>query len=697
MNKAALSDRRKMKLFALESSIRMDSESTSSQMTGPPAVLLLSMPWAPLLEPSLGLAILKAKLNNDGIPCAVRHLNLFLLKYFKQESYERIALLYAFNDFLFSRAIDSSDPDSDQVAELEKLARNTCARPDVQLQIQMNTQAFYDYAIRARSEVIPSYLDDCLRAVGESTAAMVGFTCMYDQTIASLALASLVKRKYPGKLIVFGGYALERPVGPQLLRCFPFIDVIVFGEGEDRISQLALASSNREALSKVAGIMYRDENGNLQTTPPRPTKMNLDESPVPDYDDFLNDVARLDREELVEITFETLPVESSRGCWWGQVSHCTFCGIDDDSMRYRYKSAEQVESMLETLQNRYGPKYFRFSDYILPRQYFKTLLPRLAAAPARYRLHWEMKSNVKDAEVQLMSKAGVMGIQPGIESFSTSVLKKMDKGVTGIQNVLTIKLLMQNDITVHYNILYGFVDDVPEDYREMCEKIPSLYHLYPPFSYAQVLTTRYSPMQSNPRRFGITEPIVSEPVYNLIFSKRFREEAGFNTDNYCYIFRTPYSLNPKCIDLYGILVYQIHHWIAVQASRIVQLSYELLGDAIEFVDSRFRAEPKVTRFGAEHAQIYQAIASQVLSTQQLIEDFRETGHHQRVNEIISELARERLIFQEGARITGLALPVAWYRKWAARVPREVDSETPIAFSAPEKDTSHQERYNPLSR
>ena len=633
------------------------------------------MPWAPLLEPSLGLAILKSKLRDDGIPCTIRHLNLFLLKYFKQESYERIAMLYAFNDFLFSRTIDPSDLDTEQLRELEKLARNTCARPDIRLRTQLDPKAFFDYAIRARTEVIPAYLNHCMRAVDEATATTVGFTCMYDQTLSSVALAKLVKQKYPERLIVFGGYALEKPIGPQLLRCFPFIDVVVLGEGEDRISRLAHASTARQALSTIPGIIFRDARGAIHNNMPSATKVNLDENPVPDYDDFLSDVARLDAEEQVEIAFETLPVESSRGCWWGEISHCTFCGIDDESMRYRYKSPEKVENMLESLQKRYGPKYFRFSDYILPRQYYKTLLPRLAERPNKYRLHWEMKSNVKDEEVQLMSRAGVMGVQPGIESFSSSVLKKMDKGVTGIQNVLTIKLLMQNDITVHYNILYGFPDDTAEEYRDMCGTIPSLYqysvHIY---ARAVLLTTRYSPMQVNPSRFGIVTPIVSESVYEVIFARSFRDQIDFRTDDYCYIFKTPYPLNSTCIDVYGILVYQIYHWISLQASRIVQLSYEVLEDGIQFVDSRFESQPKVTRFSGDHARVYERICSQICTSPQLVECCRDDFGASKVHEIVSEFAHERVIFQEGTRLIGLALPVAWYRKWATLVEAKAHAE-----------------------
>ena len=56
--------------------------------------------------------------------------------------------------------------------------------------------------------------------------------------------------------------------------------------------------------------------------------------------------------------------------------------------------------------------------------------------------------------------------------------------------------------------------------------------------------------------------------------------------------------------------------------------------------------------------------------QQLVECFREEVAAERVREVISDFARERVIFQEGARLTGLALPVACYRKWAALVEAE---------------------------
>ena len=112
----------------------------------------------------------------------------------------------------------------------------------------------------------------------------------------------------------------------------------------------------------------------------------MDESPVPSFDDYFADLAELDRVDRVEIEFDTLSVETSRGCWWGQKSHCVFCGIDDETMQYRAHSRENTLVMLDELSRRHGVRSFRFSDYIPPHTCFQTLLPELAARPQLYHL-----------------------------------------------------------------------------------------------------------------------------------------------------------------------------------------------------------------------------------------------------------------------------------------------------------------------
>lgn len=630
-----------------------------------PKVLLLSMPWTSLNDPALGLAILKAKLRQEGIACTVAHLNMFLLKYLKPESYDRISTLYALNDFMFTRVFEGEVVADDQIAALAAMIRKTYDRPDFLARGGADPIPGIEYALRVRNDAVPRYLADCLQVVARSGATMVGFTCLFDQTIASLALAKLVKETFPEKLIALGGYALYPPVGPQLIQCFPFVDVVTFGDGEDVIAPLARASVRRDLLAEVPGIIYRDARGEVCASPAAP-RPDLDASPTPEYDDFFADIARLHAEEQVEVQVRALPLESARGCWWGETSHCVFCGIDEETMRYRFKSPERVEQMLRELADRYGIRFFRFCDYILPRSYYKTLLPSLAAQGAPYELHWEIKANLRYEDVVLMRRAGFHGAQPGIESFSTSVLRKMAKGVTGIQNVLTIRLLMEYEITVYYNFLYGFPTDEPDEYRELCRQLPLLYHLTPPVTFLPVLTTRYAPMHSAPERFGIARRPVHDPAYEMIFSKSFRDSIGFELDDYAYLFKPPGDPRSECVPFYHILVYQLLYWTRSSVERDVQLAYRIDDEGVEFADSRYGAEPQRSRFGRDHAIVYAGLTRAPRTADQLEADLEGKFSRARIDTLLGDLTAARVLFQEGQRFVGVALPETFYERRAVR-------------------------------
>lgn len=70
-----------------------------------PSVILVSLPWTTLTEPSLGLGLLKAILSREDIPCRVMHLNLFLLRHLHASTYFALSNVYALNDFLFSHIL----------------------------------------------------------------------------------------------------------------------------------------------------------------------------------------------------------------------------------------------------------------------------------------------------------------------------------------------------------------------------------------------------------------------------------------------------------------------------------------------------------------------------------------------------------------------------------------------------------------
>src|SRR5262249_8583474 len=162
--------------------------------------------------------------------------------------------------------------------------------------------------------------------------------------------AKKLREEMPDLRIIFGGYALEGAPGAIVAKAFPWIDTIVFGDGEEQIVELA-----REV---VDGARYTNPFalGKLRIA----KRVDITRSPVPEYSDWFADIENLAKERSVQIKSKGLPVETSRGCWWGQVKHCVFCGIDEDTLKYRYKPAGDTLAMLNTLRERYGDYVFRF-------------------------------------------------------------------------------------------------------------------------------------------------------------------------------------------------------------------------------------------------------------------------------------------------------------------------------------------------
>lgn len=625
-----------------------------------PRVTLVCMPWTSLNEPSLGLGILKSTLTNAGIECRVFYGHIQLLRYMRVHTYETLAANFALNDWMFTA-----------VFEQETSAVQEKALKDF-VQFLWDEKAFHGYKnihsfddllqmmYKIRNKIIPRYLEDCVEVILSADPTLVGLTCLFDQTIASLAIARLIRKKRPGIMLAMGGYALEGPMSDHIIDSFPFIDCVVTGEGEPAIEKLALASVGQCTLADVPGAHYRDRNGNTLKSLLPQRFINLNDSPYPDYDDFYEQVNQMREEHQVHIRWRTLPVEASRGCWWGQKSHCTFCGIDDHTMTYRQKKADSVLDMLETLNKKYKRAYFRFSDYILPNNYYKDLLPRLERYKHKLAFSCEIKANITSEKAKLLHEAGFFEVQPGIESFSTPVLRIMKKGVTAIQNILTVMLGTRYSILIHYNLLYGFPDDTEEAYRDLLKTIPRLYHIYPPENETIIAITRFAPLE---QMYNAREPLHAHKAYDIIFSQEYRDKTGFNPDNYCYHFRKPFKNSAKLVEYYSLLSYQVKHWRDIYGKREVVLIYEDRETDIRFIDTRYDAKGKIFVLNKICRDVFMKCEMKIVSINTLKEELCGRYSAEEIDMALACMDEHRVVFIDEGKVLGLALLLEDYRNF----------------------------------
>jgi ribosomal peptide maturation radical SAM protein 1 len=190
-------------------------------------------------------------------------------------------------------------------------------------------------------------------------------------------------------------------------------------------------------------------------------------------------------------------------------------------------------------------------DNIMPHSYFRTVLPRLAEELPPAHIFYETKSNLTLEQVELLRRAGVGLIQPGIEALSSSLLRRMKKGVLARQNVALLRYARACGLAVNWNLLYGFPGDHSEDYAATLALIPLIRHLYPPTGIYPVSIDRFSPYFKRPADYGISglRPL---PEYEAVFPE------GTDFDHLAYHFTGEY----ECAEIEDSLAAAFREWRA---------------------------------------------------------------------------------------------------------------------------------------
>jgi ribosomal peptide maturation radical SAM protein 1 len=473
---------------------------------GTDGILLVSMPFAGLERPAIGISLLKAGLAERGVEVAIRYLNWELAAQIGFDTYRfitdwKVVPHQAFvGEWLFTEALYGPD------AELDNRFINS-------LRDRWGMDpADIAHVIQARA-ACTEFVNRCLKDVAWHRYRLVGFTSTFEQNVASLAVAKQVKDLYPDIVIAMGGANWEGEMGRELHRQFDFIDIVCSGEADESFPAVAEAVRSGGPLAGIGGISYR-QDGQVVTTPPRPIMRDLDSLAWPAYEDYF--AARQGHQRMASQVEPLLLIQTARGCWWGERNHCTFCGLNGGTMAFRSKSPERVMEELSFLRERYGVAMIDTVDEILDMRYFRTLLPMLQQRPLDVELFYEVKANLTHQQVGQMARAGITSIQPGIESLSDHVLRLMNKGTTALKNVQLMKWCREYGITVYWNLLYGIPGETREDYDEVVRIAEGIRFLDPPTGGAvQLRLDRFSPYHARPEQYAITNIRASEAYRHL--------------------------------------------------------------------------------------------------------------------------------------------------------------------------------------
>ena len=465
------------------------------------SIALVYPPYGPVGLPSLGLGLLGAKLKSDGFKCKTLFWNFSFLEALPYEPEVRLQAyrilgersLHPWNEWPFACWLFP-----------EIAAKSDLANAELQELSSSPAYQHLPFAIHETVSWIKENTEEILTRAARELAnyKVVGINSTFYQQLPALALAKRLKQLNPNSCIVLGGANCDGDMGDAHCNLFPWIDAILKGEADETFPKLveAILMNRPDDLYSVPGIVHRFQGTVFHGKPPTPFN-KLDTSPLPDFDDYVEAFRaceELDNETLC------LPLESSRGCWWGEKMHCTFCGLNANGMKFRKKSFKRFSDELTACHAKYGNSMFFMTDNILSRDYYDDLCEWANNNNFSFEMFFEIKSNSTREDVRKLVDGGVTLVQPGIESFSTSVLRLMRKGVQGIHNVAFLRYSKDFGLIPAYNILYGFPGENDQDYWEMLKQFPAMEHLQPPASCIEIEFHRFSPFHQNPIDFGLS-------------------------------------------------------------------------------------------------------------------------------------------------------------------------------------------------
>lgn len=458
--------------------------------------LLIVPPFASLDRPSLGAHVLQACARERGFDVVILYANLILAGEIGELNHQVLTSSLASNlpgeQFFAEAAYGCAGGVVD--------ALRGCAATKKRL-MDRSDPVDWD-RLEAFAGRVGVWVEDLAQGIARFSFRAVGCTTMFEQTAASLALLRTLKRIRPDVLAIIGGSNCEGPMAEGMRALCPELDYVFSGECEE-VFPAFLASVAQGELPDTPII---------QGTP----CMNLDAVPTPDYSNYYDQLAAfLPESEYAASGAIWLSYETSRGCWWGQKHHCTFCGLNGEGMGFREKSPDRVLTELRVLLEKHPTREISMADNIMPHRYFKTLLPRLEQELPGLHIYYEQKANLSLERVLQLKAAGVLGIQPGIEALSTPLLAHMKKGITAAQNITLLRYTRAAGLSVFWNLLYDFPGDRAAWYEATIALIPLLTHLYPPSGAYGLNIDRFSPYFDHPDDYGL-QNVRPRPAYSDI-------------------------------------------------------------------------------------------------------------------------------------------------------------------------------------
>lgn len=303
--------------------------------------------------------------------------------------------------------------------------------------------------------VLPLAPEDIKKELRSFNPELVGLSVITPTAYRAFELCAVIKQMNPATVTVLGG---PHPSAlPRETLQHADVDIVVVGEGENTIRELARLLEQGSDVSSCAGIGHKKE-GKLLFTTPRERITDLDGLPLP-----ARHLLPMERYRPSVLHYKRMPALSimcSRGCPY----RCTFCSCAKVFRgKVTWRSPENIIEEIRLLIARYGAREVLIWDdnFGLSRPWVMRFCELLKPLNVIWSA-WMRVDRVDREILNSMADSGCWHISYGVESGNQRVLDTIKKGFTLEQVKAAFRMTHDAGMEARGTFMLGLPNDTWE-------------------------------------------------------------------------------------------------------------------------------------------------------------------------------------------------------------------------------------------
>lgn len=453
--------------------------------------MLICGPFHSTSSPMVGMGYLRSYLEQRGIQCGLRDLNIDSRAYLLEATGDR-----ALVDELYSQSCRTylaeamvwswHDPDGPAAVVRRAETHPSTALREFWEQAGIR-RLESDPRLQRASRLLRAWLLARAQEIAAASPSWVGFSTAITNLASNLFLARELKRLAQDLLIVMGGPEVTDRNAYELLASFAYVDVAIPAPGYEPLAAMVSDAGTARTRPLPPGVWRRNASGQIEMDATR-CWVDLNALPPADWRGidlrrYVTGFLLVDTPEAIVRWYPTVPLHTSQGCSYNA---CDFCYNVALYPRFAAQSPERAVAEIRHQMQTTGSHGFFFTDFEFNASPGRVMeiCRRIRELPEEIRFYsWLRLDKIDAGLLRTMYEAGTRQIFIGVEAVDDDLLRLMRKGYTArfaIDKLQELHEFSQEhpDLRFEFNLITNYPGETLASVRNTLEQIAENPHLF---------------------------------------------------------------------------------------------------------------------------------------------------------------------------------------------------------------------------